>query len=203
MHPVFTRGLAVLALSLSPSALAHNSYVADVPNGTVNSCTTCHASGGEYSIATLNVFGQRFRTEMQAGKAPPAVWPGIATLDSDGDGQTNGQELGDPCGSFGSGSPAARTNDVSMPGDPESTTETPNAPDLDADEVSDWCDNCQTVANPDQADLDADGIGSVCDVGGEDTGGCGSAQISASAPGAASVAALAVLGLVALRRRRR
>ena len=53
-------------------------------------CVTCHVNlnGG----GSRNAFGDAFR-------ANGHVWnPALASLDSDNDGYTNGQELGDPAG---------------------------------------------------------------------------------------------------------
>ncbi len=42
-------------------------------------------------------------------------------------------------------------------------TDSPQAPDQDADGIPDDLDNCPAVANPDQTDSDDDGIGDACD----------------------------------------
>jgi len=46
-----------------------------------------------------------------------------ALLDSDGDGQTNGFELGDPCCVWTANATPAFTTDISHPGIPSSTTQ--------------------------------------------------------------------------------
>ncbi len=52
----------------------------------------------------------------------------LAALDSDDDGQTNGQELGDPCGTWSVGKVPDRTTDISLPGTKNSTTADPFTP---------------------------------------------------------------------------
>jgi hypothetical protein len=87
---------------LQPMVYALPSFVSKVPNGNVNSCATCHTSA-----PSLNPFGADF---LSAG----TVWTAaLAALDSDHDGFTNGQELGDPKGT-GTAIPGAP---VSSPGD--------------------------------------------------------------------------------------
>lgn len=102
--------LALIAFS----ANARPSYRSQIPNGTVNSCVACHNSpnGG-----SRNVFGQQW------GRA--STWADICGTDSDGDGQQNGQELGDPS-CIWSGGAAARTTDISNPGDASSTSSDPD-----------------------------------------------------------------------------
>ena len=76
-------------LSLSP-ALAFDSYRISIPNG---ECNTVLALGHRSGIGgdALNEFGKAFR---EAGY----TWTSeLCHADADGDGQSNGFELGDPC----------------------------------------------------------------------------------------------------------
>src|SRR5690242_17205318 len=80
-------------------ASALSSYVSQVPNGSVNSCSTCHGASGP---PALNPFGNAFLNNN-------ANWDKtLASQDSDGDGYSNGTELGDPQGVWtpGSANPA-------------------------------------------------------------------------------------------------
>ncbi len=61
-------------------------------------------------------------------------WSALYDLDSDGDGQSNGEELGDPCGEWDGGA-APRTTDISNPGLVEDTSADPNTPACLPDEV--------------------------------------------------------------------
>ena len=97
---------AVASLLTAQNVSAVPGYVSSVPNGSVNSCSTCHTSP-----PTRNAFGNSF--------AATHTWsPALAALDSDGDGFSNGQELGDPRGVWTPGAalpiPGAQ---VTLPGD--------------------------------------------------------------------------------------
>jgi hypothetical protein len=81
-------------------------YEDRVPNGAVHSCNTCHYAG-----AFLDDFHA-------AGDQWTAA---LAALDSDGDGTTNGFELGDPYGVWSVGRPD--------PGDPFRVTNPDDAED--------------------------------------------------------------------------
>ena len=153
----------LLGLAWAPRVSAHTSYVSLIPNGAQSDCRTCHNgdSGGP-----LNPFGSQFNG---AGRNASS-WGAIFDDDADGDSQTNGEELGDPCGLFTSGGTPARTTQISHPANPSSTSTTPSAPDADDDEVSDSCDNCPDDTNTDQADADDDGTGDVCQGGTEGEG---------------------------------
>ncbi|MBT5927705.1 MAG: CHRD domain-containing protein [Verrucomicrobia bacterium] len=67
-----------------------------IPNGKVISCANCHIrpSGGGQRTS----FGEAVRLIVGGGSNMPFWSPTLAALDSDGDGFTNGQELGDPDG---------------------------------------------------------------------------------------------------------
>ncbi|MDG1892959.1 MAG: hypothetical protein P8L18_16775 [Verrucomicrobiota bacterium] len=76
-------------------ANARSFRVAMIPNGNVNRCANCHmrSSGGGPRTA----FGEAVRSITGSSRAP--FWSEtLAALDSDGDGATNGLELGDPDG---------------------------------------------------------------------------------------------------------
>ncbi len=88
---------------------ARSSYVNRIPNGSKNRCANCHirSSGG----GPRNAFGLDVATALRQG---PNFWSSIlASLDSDGDGFTNGEELGD---ADGDGAPEAGAS-VTLPGD--------------------------------------------------------------------------------------
>lgn len=90
--------------------LQARSYRVDlIPNGNVYGCSTCHDSGGG---GPRNLFGYAVE-EVAIGSQP--FWnAALAALDSDQDGFTNGEELGDPDGD-GIVDPS---RPVSHPGDP-------------------------------------------------------------------------------------
>jgi hypothetical protein len=96
--------ISCLALLLvAQTASGRPGYVNLVPNASVFSCTTCHTPTGP----PLNRFGSDFLSAN-------ITWsPTLAALDSDLDGFSNGQELGDPNGT-GTPTPGAT---VTNPGD--------------------------------------------------------------------------------------
>ncbi len=101
-------------------AAARSKRVRQVPNGSATSCNTCHTAGGG---SPLNPFGIEIATGFltAASAAGDVVWGAeLAALDSDGDGASNGAELGDPDGTWAAGD-ANPASEVFHPGDPAST----------------------------------------------------------------------------------
>ena len=117
MLPRWCPCLLVFLVLLVAGVLAHSKYVKLIPNGDNiyidgKHCkaighVTCSASGsGKHTIP----FGDDFK---HAGKK----WTtSLCMMDSDGDGQTNGEELGDPCCVWKEGDQPARTTNLSHPG---------------------------------------------------------------------------------------
>lgn len=94
-------------------SFSKSSYVNQIPNGSVNSCATCHVSNSNYN---LNSFGNSVKNGyLSSGKVN---WKSaLANIDSDGDSFTNGAELQDPNGTWTSGSAnPGDKNKVSNPG---------------------------------------------------------------------------------------
>lgn len=89
-------GALTLLTTVETSALARSTRVEQVPNGGVFRCLTCH---DQQTGGPLNVFGTQVEDTL-VGSGPTATvdWPAVAPLDADGDGRTNGEELGDPDG---------------------------------------------------------------------------------------------------------
>ena len=190
---MFTKRLTwvvCLAAMWASSSVAHafGNYRNRVPNGNVASCQTCHvkSDGGK----PWNAFGEQIR---KVG-APP-VWADLVDLDADGDGQTNGQELGDPCGDWVMGATPPRTADISRPGDKASVSADPNAPDCVEKPTGDT--GAPSLAETGDTGMDAPmaETGEANDP--EDASGCGCHT------GAAGFAMAPTLGLIALARRRR
>ena len=96
---------------------ARPARVGQLPNGSIIGCASCHVnpSGG----GTLTPFGRDINNNYltQPGRSGQVVWNAmLAMRDSDGDGVSNGQELGDP---DGDGTVDASIQ-VTNPGDPNS-----------------------------------------------------------------------------------
>jgi hypothetical protein len=93
-----------------------------IPNGNKLRCSNCHISsnGG----GSLNAFGTEVRNNFLTSKNSNGnvIWnAALASKDSDKDGFTNGQELGDPLGLWKIGNPnPGNSDDVSNPGSPNS-----------------------------------------------------------------------------------
>ncbi|MEL6186671.1 MAG: hypothetical protein AAFU79_18785, partial [Myxococcota bacterium] len=110
-HPARTpRLLGLLAAALvavsGTEARAVPTNVNRIPNGIQFDCLNCHR---DLNGGPRNAFmGMDFEMNEQR-------WAMIFDLDSDGDGQTNGEELGDPCGVWPKRRTPTRTTDISNP----------------------------------------------------------------------------------------
>jgi len=92
-----------------------------IPNGTVFNCQNCHLN--PFGGGTRNSFGQAVFSAIGGSSGQTEFWnPTLAAMDSDGDGFSNGVELGDP---DGDGVPD-RTTGISNPGDFNSRPVLPN-----------------------------------------------------------------------------
>lgn len=101
-------GLTLLAAA--QPAFARSFRVNMIPNGSVFGCSTCHINPG--GGGTRNAFGNDVYAVVLGSSSTP-FWSNVYNKDSDGDGFTNGQELGDPNGT-GTATPGAL---VTRPGD--------------------------------------------------------------------------------------
>jgi len=90
--------IAFVSLFTTNGVMARSFRVDMIPNGNKFSCANCHinpAGGG-----TRNAFGKAVEQLVTPGAATPFWGLALATLDSDGDGVTNGAELQDPNGTW-------------------------------------------------------------------------------------------------------
>lgn len=113
--------LSAVALILSPAAVAEARpfRVGDIPNGDKNGCLNCH---GDTKGSTRTDFGsdaQNFLEGPGGVQLQHVNWTPLCPLDSDGDGWTNGKELGDPDCTWQSGDPNPNAF-VWNPGNPNS-----------------------------------------------------------------------------------
>jgi hypothetical protein len=112
-HGSLLRGALILVVLVGvgvPPAptQARTSYTTHIPNGAEFGCGICHDQE-----PLLNNFGWDTGLTLPMGRVE---WSLIWNLDSDGDGQTNGFELGDPCGNWvRGGEDPEREDDLSDP----------------------------------------------------------------------------------------
>jgi hypothetical protein len=132
---LFALALLVPAIALFTAPAAARPFrVSDIPNGQKNTCLNCH---GDTKGSTRTEFGsdaQNFLDGIGMVQTQHVNWTPLCPLDSDGDGWTNGKELGDPDCTWKAGDPNPNAY-VFNPGD-ESSHPLPvcNNGKLDADE---------------------------------------------------------------------
>ena len=116
MKIILTILIAIAIISVS-NLSARDFRVNQLPNGSKFKCSNCHVSSG--GGGALNKFGQTVGSKYLNGGN--VVWNAeLAALDSDGDGFTNGAELGDPNGEWKIGQANPNVNEITNPGNPQS-----------------------------------------------------------------------------------
>ena len=116
--------LSVALLGVGSTASARSFRLTEIPSREL-SCATCHVSNTNYS---RNPFGTEMEYNYLIGdilSSASVDWTGICSLDSDGDGASNGLELKDPNCTWVFGD--TQTTGVYGPGDATSTPVIPDA----------------------------------------------------------------------------
>mmetsp|Transcript_141659 Transcript_141659/g.453010 ORF Transcript_141659/g.453010 Transcript_141659/m.453010 type:complete len:532 (-) Transcript_141659:180-1775(-) len=106
--------------SMAVGAAGFSPFMKEIPNGrsVIRNSESWYGVGHYYAMGSgpLNPFGNEFKT---AGYK----WtPELCAADSDGDGQSNGLELGDPECQWSRGDVPSRSSEISHPGFADSTT---------------------------------------------------------------------------------
>lgn len=173
LAPVVSLSLCVGILLSSVTARAFEPFALQVPCratatnsvGTVRPCITCHnnpdGGSGCDTPPCQNAFGMAFDLN---GK----VWDAdLAMMDSDGDGYTNGEELGDPEGTWTVGMASPSLCDCASPPGwsvtPPGGTAGATPADTDADMDGVCCRGSDTNGNGNCLDPDEDGAAFDCD----------------------------------------
>lgn len=206
--------------AVATTAAARPFRVSDIPNGNQNTCLNCH---GDLKASYNTDFGSDARNYLQGSGTIATLhvnWTPLCPLDSDGDGWTNGQELGDPDCTWTMGDPNPNAS-VTNPGNPESfLPPTCGNGKLEAGEP---CEGTELAKTECAQELAGEGLlactaqckfdYSGCSkppagppTGGppleeEEEGGCSAAGVGTPAPSALPLALL--LGVAVLRARRR
>lgn len=106
----------ILAASLIQPTFARSKRVSQLPNGSINRCATCHINAG--GGGPRNEFGKLVGSKFLNTSGDVMWGPELASIDADGDGISNGDELQDQFGSWITGEAAPGISSaVSNPGD--------------------------------------------------------------------------------------
>jgi uncharacterized protein (TIGR03382 family) len=119
MRKLLTTAIALSFFLVATDGFARDKRVDQVPHGDTFSCGLCHTS--DLGGGPRNAFGQQVENNLtEPGQAGDVIWEDVCPLDADGDGYSNGTELGDPNCTWqvGDQDPQAA---VSEPGDPNDT----------------------------------------------------------------------------------
>lgn len=112
--------LVLIVITTTTVIISREFRVSKIPNGSKFQCANCHVDPG--GGGPRNNFGQAVGTRVTPNGTQDFWDASLAALDSDGDGKTNGQELGDPNGTWRPGQQDPGIfNAVSNPGDNLST----------------------------------------------------------------------------------
>lgn len=177
MKKILASGVVVAGALLITDAMARPNFPTLVP--TPFSCATCH--DGAPSKETTNALARAF---LQNGE----TWDGVCDLDIDGDGFTNGEELGDPDCAWAPGD-ALPDFEATHPANPDDFPAEDGAGGEGGEPVG------GEGGEPVGGAADEGGAG---EGGGDDEGGC-----QAAAGGAGSSLALMLFALGGLLSRRR
>ena len=119
-HAFLSVALVVASVVTAHTVQARSFRVDQIPNGSVFGCRNCH---NDDSGSTNTPFLADVRSNLEGPgtiQQDNVVWgPALCNVDSDGDGWTNAQELGDPDCVWTIGSAPAKSN-ATNPGSPKS-----------------------------------------------------------------------------------
>eukprot|EP00668_Euglena_longa_P035762 GGOE01045953.1.p2 GENE.GGOE01045953.1~~GGOE01045953.1.p2 ORF type:complete len:170 (-),score=43.55 GGOE01045953.1:416-895(-) len=117
--------LVVLLVLLAAPAMAKEAYKALIPNAdNVRLNGVSWPAVGHTTASATSSSNNPFGTDFQKYSFS---WSAVCTLDSDGDGRTNGEELGDPKCAWTQGATPARVVNITHPGYKDSATSTTTA----------------------------------------------------------------------------
>lgn len=120
MKKSFLYILVLVVITTTTVIISRGFRISKIPNGAKFQCANCHVDPG--GGGQRNNFGQAVEAKVTPNGQEDFWNASFAALDSDGDGKTNGQELGDPNGTWRPGQPDPGIfNSVSNPGDRLST----------------------------------------------------------------------------------
>ena len=113
-------------------ATSSGAFLDKIPNSSVFTCLNCHL---DMNGTGLTPFGEDVKPLLNGAADAGGTFDWTKALcqtDSDGDGQTNGQELGDPCCTWVAGAAEPRATAISNPGDATSKSTDPTTPSCSA-----------------------------------------------------------------------
>jgi hypothetical protein len=101
-------GVGLFTLGWALPAEARSFRVNNIPNGSKFGCISCHVDN---QASGFTNFGSNAQSNLFPGpvQQTDVNWPALCAIDSDGDGQSNGEELGDPDCNWSEGQPPDST----------------------------------------------------------------------------------------------